>query len=57
MLIDVYKRQLYKYEYIFPDGFEWLTDHDAISDEYNARMDDIASALYSAQAEANALPQ
>lgn len=54
---EYFRDMLYKYEYIFPEDFEWLTDHDAISDEYNARMDDIASDLYSAQAGANALPQ
>ncbi len=54
---EYFKEMLYQYEYIFPEDCEWLTDHDAISDEYNARMDDIAASLYSAQAAANALPQ
>lgn len=44
-----FKDRLYSYPEVFPDGCEWLTEHEEITAEYNARLDAIEEHINAEQ--------
>ena len=46
---EYFKERLYCYPEVFPDGCEWLTEHEEIAAEYNARLDVIEEHINAEQ--------
>ncbi len=46
---EYFKERLYSYPNVFPDGCEWLTEHEEIEAEYNARLDVIEEHINAEQ--------
>lgn len=47
--VEYFKERLYSYPDVFPDGCEWLTEHEEIEAEYNARLDIIEEHINAEQ--------